>query len=228
MGKGSTAIQSDIERQRRALSSRINRLEQRVREDVETVKSEASTRTAEAKGQVTGKARSAGDKLSEAKGRLEETKAGSAAAKVSETAHEHPVGAVGAALGAGLALGLVTGGGQERSNGRHEPSRGREEPRGREESQEPGRVRRLATAGTASLATKGASSLAETIKSEFSALAKDFLDGAFHAGKKGEAAESTPAPLQSAWGRMPHTVDKQLPPRTTHPEVSAEEMPPVL
>lgn len=228
MGKGSTAIQSDIERQRGALSARINRLEQRVRDDVDTVKSEASSRATEAKDQAFGTMRSTGERASGLKERLEETKAGLAASKVSEAADNHPGRAVAAALGAGVALGLATGGGGRDGDRPSSVPHQHHGPQDVQRPSEPGMVRQLAGKGFSSATDNGMSKLKEVLKFELGALARDFLDGAFGKQSGKDSEPEAPAPLQSARGRVPRIVDRDLPPRTNGQPASAEELPPVL
>lgn len=197
MGKGSTAIQSDIERQRAALSGRINRLEQRVRDDVQSVKTEAAGQVREVKESALATAGAAKDKVASAaasaKERVAERPAGdqllAAAGRAGEAAQAHPLGTVTGALGVGAALGWLTGGGED---GHQRETAGR-----------PHRSLELAGKGI----EKGAGTISEVLRAEAAAFVKDFVDGTLH-GRKAPGLPGQPAPLGSAWDRM---QDRDLP-----------------
>lgn len=102
MGKSSAEIQRGIERQRDALSARISRLEGRVRDDISTVRENASNRVSSAAEKVSSKTSSI---------------AGSTAGSDSAIAGR-PNTLVLGSLGAGFMLGLLTGG-EDRDHGGH-------------------------------------------------------------------------------------------------------------
>jgi ElaB/YqjD/DUF883 family membrane-anchored ribosome-binding protein len=107
MGKSSSEIQNDIERQRHAIEGRISRLDRRVHDDVDTTKDRVADRLSGTKESIASTGSSVGSKLA--------TTAGS-----DTPVAEHPVGLVGAAMAGGAALGFLTGGGDDdgsRSNG---------------------------------------------------------------------------------------------------------------
>ncbi|MEO9256292.1 MAG: hypothetical protein ABI305_12160, partial [Tepidiformaceae bacterium] len=63
MGKSSSEIQNDIERQRNAIEARISRLDRRVRDDMEKTKDRVADRLSDAKESVSSSAESVGSKF---------------------------------------------------------------------------------------------------------------------------------------------------------------------
>jgi ElaB/YqjD/DUF883 family membrane-anchored ribosome-binding protein len=112
MGKSSSEIQIDIERQRQAIDARISRLDRRIRDDIDSSKDRINERVSSVKEKVTSAGSTVGEKLS--------TTAGS-----DTPVAEHPLGLVGGAMAGGAILGVLTGGGDEGGRGQAHHNRRR-------------------------------------------------------------------------------------------------------
>jgi ElaB/YqjD/DUF883 family membrane-anchored ribosome-binding protein len=96
MGKKPDQIEQDIKAQREHISRRIDDLQTRVQDDIQTVRSEAKER--------------ANSTVGEAKGKLDDAKGSLNLDTVKSMVEEHTMSSIAGALGVGVLLGVVSEG----------------------------------------------------------------------------------------------------------------------
>ena len=199
MGKGSTEIQHDIERQRHALTARVARLDRRIHDDIDETKATVAARREAMTRRITDATHEAQERATAVGERISDSPPGRAAA-------EHPGISVAAALGTGVALGYATGGG----GGDHEKgaSGGHQEPSFVARALGLANPGHLAAKAAGSAASKGSDSVKTFLQVEVAAVAKDIVDGVLHPQKSAE----TPAPgPEQRVGAPPRIIDRDLP-----------------
>lgn len=218
MGKGSGEIQRDIERQRRSLSDRIDRLDSRVRDDVQTVRDEATSRAQSladrAKSTVSSTTDTAKGKASDATNKLPGSDSKFA---------EHPNLLLLGSFTAGIVAGMVTGGG------------GEEEPE-RPKRQMPEHIHGQSE-GEGMIASKLSGNMDKArglVAGQLSAVLGDVLDNLMERAKEAskEAADSTskddiPHFLKSAWDSFSGRREDTRPRETagSHLEMHDRDLP---
>ncbi len=114
MGQTPDELAADVERKRHALTARVSRLERRVRDDVDTVRTRSTDRIQGVKDAAT----TAGEDAAHKAGSIVMTDAGSGTAVA-----EHPKALIAGSAAAGLALGLRSGGEDGSASRRPHPQR---------------------------------------------------------------------------------------------------------
>ncbi|MCC7366161.1 MAG: hypothetical protein IT303_17490 [Dehalococcoidia bacterium] len=184
MGKGSAEIQRDIEHRRRALSDRINRLDARVRDDVEEVKGEVEARQHQLVDRAKDTASTAKEKVAGLNDRLPGSDSKLAT---------HPNLLLLGSFAAGVVAGVATGG-DDGGGGRSR----RRDDRSRRDHEDEG----------SGFLGKGVDSAKAYLGTELATALKELADQAFGRGDGKAMEHGMPGMLKSAWENMSGAISR--------------------
>jgi hypothetical protein len=131
--------------------------------------------------------------------------------QLKELTREHPLTAVAAALGAGMVVGIATGGGKGRET--------RDEDRG------PGLMRRAGGGLASQTSGKSLEKLTDVVGSEISLIAQDLIRGLMEGGIEASdgGGDVVPEAAPATWEHLP--PDRQLPQTGPYPGERESEWP---
>lgn len=215
MGKGSTEIQRDIEHQRRALGDRVNRLDSRVRDDVEDLRGEAQSRAQQYADLAKDQAAKVKDKAAQP---LAKVKDGAASANhrlpgEDSALARHPNLLLLGSFATGFAAGIATGGGGDESGRQRQP---------RQEDQRPGRRQEQGGPG---ILGKGVDSAKAYLGTELTTLLREVADDFMGRGDGKSMEGGLPGALKSAWEKMSPRPESRPAPGATHLEMHERDLP---